>query len=627
MESKFTIKDLFLFAVLLAILVSIWFAMVQFDRQWNDVKTIKDDLQTQGLEQVEMHRKVQQIQARLSQLTTSGMAIGPANGDQPQQTDVVLNDAEYFYRLHAAREKEDFAHGDWFVDAFGQTVGKLTPLIATDAYARVISGYVLEPLIKRDPETFEWRPWIAKSWQVADDGLSVSFTLREDITFSDGEPLTSEDVVYTYDLIMNPDINAPALRSYYDNFESVGTDGPHRVVFHMKRPYFKTLEFTGGLTVLPKHFYEQFTPEQFNEMPGLLVGSGPYKLRGDPKQWQSGTGKIELVRNDRYWGPRPSFDRLVFREIPDETAELTSFRNREIDQYGITPEKYEQLSKDEDLLEQADLYVYEAPNFGYRYLGWNQKRKGQPTPFADKRVRQAMTLLTNRQEMAEQLMAGLAAVATGPFHHLGTQADPDIKPWPFDPDRARELLADAGWIDRDGDGVLENAEGQPFRFKLIYPAQSTNYQQMAFYLKDAYARAGILLEPDPTEWNTMLQRIDERDFDAITLGWTGNIEGDPKQIFHSDSMKAGGSNYISYSNPKLDDLIEEARITLDKDKRLAMWHEAHQLLHEDQPYTFLFFSKSPIFVDKRIRNVIITRSGMNDRVEMYVPQAQQLWTD
>jgi peptide/nickel transport system substrate-binding protein len=139
--------------------------------------------------------------------------------------------------------------------------------------------------------------------------------------------------------------------------------------------------------------------------------------------------------------------------------------------------------------------------------------------------------------------------------------------------------------------------------------------------------AGIVLQPDPTEWNTMLQRIDERNFDAITLGWTGNIEGDPKQIFHSDSIKGGGSNYIAFRNKELDRLIDTARRTLDKDKRFELWHKVHQIIHEQQPYTFLFFSKSPVFMDKRIRNVQITNMGMNARTEMYVPAPLQLWDE
>lgn len=637
MNNHFGIKDLLLIILAVLTLVSVWLGIVQFDRQWNDVQTVKERVATQQESIVTLQNNLRDLTHQLDDLASRPTPAFPhatdtsSQGNNASNTTTADNGVDpddqqaYFPRLMAPRDNPDFDHGDWFIDVFRQTVGKLTPLVPADAYQAVIERYVLEGLIIRDPDTLEWRPWIAHSWEVSDDGLTISFNLRRDVVFADNTPLTSADVVFTYDLIMNPQINAPSLRPYYENVESVVADGPYRVVFTLSEPYFLSLSVTGGLSIMPKHFYERFTPEQFNEMPGLLFGSGPYRLEDKPQEWTPGAGAIVLVRNENYWGPRPTFDRLVFREVPDENATLVAFRNGKIDRYGVTPERYERIKQDEKLLAKGDLYEYEAPNFGYRYIGWNQKRDGKATPFADKRVRQAMTLLTNRQEMAKQLMSGLATVATGPFHHLGIQTDPNIEPWPYDPERAKQLLADAGYADRDGDGVIEDEDGKAFSFKLIYPSSNENYRQMAFYLKDAFARAGIDLAPDPTEWNTMIQRIDERNFDAITLGWTGSIEGDPKQIFHSDSMAAGGSNYVSYKNEKLDQLIDTARATLDKDKRLAMWRQVHQLLHEDQPYTFLFFSKAVVLVDKRVKNVQIIRTGMNERTEWYVPEADQRW--
>jgi len=610
MNNQFTIKDLLMFVLLVGVLITLWLSMVQTDLRHEQLQDIADAQKEQA-----------QVLREISTALKNGVVLNGrnahANGDQ----------AEQFPRLAAARKNPDFAYGDWYIDAFRQTVGKLTPLVQTDAYQSVIQSYILESLIVRDPETLEWRPWIAHSWQVSEDGLQITFDLRQEVTFSDGSPLTAHDVVFTYRMITNPEINCPALRTYYENIASVEAPNDYRVVFKMEEPYFRSLDFTGGMSILPRKFYEKLTPEEFNEMPGLLVGSGPYRLEADPLKWQPGSDDIVLVRNENYWGVRPSFNKLVFRQVSDENGLLVAFRNRKVDRYGVTPEKYESLKADEGLNAQATRYEYAFPNSGYRYLGWNQRRNGKATFFADKRVRQAMTLLTNRKEMAEQLMAGLATVATGPFNPLGAQADPKIEPWPYDPDRAKQLLTQAGFKDRDGDGVIESEDGAPFRFKLIYPASSENYKQMAFYLKDAYARAGIVLQPDPTEWNTMLQRIDERNFDAITLGWTGSIEGDPKQIFHSDSVAGGGSNYIGYSNKELDKLIDTARLELDESKRLPMWRKAHAIFHEDQPYTFLFFQKAVVLIDNRVKNVQITRTGMNDRVEYYVPASQQLWTD
>ncbi|MDX1683359.1 MAG: peptide-binding protein, partial [Phycisphaeraceae bacterium] len=516
--------------------------------------------------------------------------------------------------------------GGWLVDNFSVTVKTLTPLISSDVYASVVQDRVLQSLATRDPNTLEWIPRLARRWTTSDDGLTITFDLRPEARFSDGEPLTSEDIVFTYDWIMNPRVAAPRDRAYVAKIESVTADGPYRVVFRLSEPYFKGFETCASMQILAKHFYEQFEPEKFNEHPGLLFGSGPYRLATPPEEWEPGSGKIILERNPRYWGLPPAFDRLIYREITEETARLADFRNQEIDRLGLSPEQYRELHDDEGLLEIADLYEYETVNSGYRYIGWNQVRNNRPTPFADRRVRRALTMLIDRELLCQRLMAGLARVSTGPFHHLAPQSTPEIDPWAHNPERARELLAKAGYEDRDANGIIEGPDGRPLRFELIYPSSSANYKQMALFLKDGMARAGVQLVPMPLEWTTMLQRINDRDFDAMSLGWSGSLEGDPYQIFHSDQIPEGGDNYIHYRNDELDALIDEARVTMEEDKRMALWHRVHRILHEDQPYTFLFTRKSTVFINKRLRNVQRVRLGINDELEWFIPADQQKWT-
>ena len=612
MENRFGLKDLILTSLFIVLIVSVWLAMKQRDRQWNELQGMKQSLGEQATELTRV-RKMLEIGARVAQ--APGLEIPNASEFDP---------TDPFTRIRRSHQAEDYAVGGWLINVFGQTVGKITPIVDTDAYQSRIEGHVVESLAVRDPDSLQFQPWIAKSWEISDDGKTFTFDLRTDVSFSDGEVLTARDVVYTFELTMNPKIAAPSRQSYYANIHRVFQVGDHRVVFEMKEPYFKGFEMCAGLGILPEHFYSRFTPDQFNEEPGLLFGSGPYRIQ-EPEQWKPGTGVIELLRNENYWGPRPTFDKIVYREITDETARLVTFTNGDLDVFAPSPEQYQKLKDDERVDRLATWYEYETITGGYRYVGWNQMRQGKATRFADRRVRQALTMLTNRKEMCQRLMVGLATVTSGPFHRLGNQANPSIEPWPYDAARARALLKESGFEDRDGDGVIEDPDLQPFLVKLIYPASSTNYQQMALYLKDAFARAGVVLEPDPLEWNVMLQRINQRDFDAITLGWSGVIESDPYQIFHSSQIKDGANNYVSYTNTELDELIERARYTPSETERMEMWHRCHQILHEDQPYTFLFTRRAVTLANKRLKNVHLVKLGINSDMEWYVPLTLQKW--
>jgi peptide/nickel transport system substrate-binding protein len=251
-------------------------------------------------------------------------------------------------------------------------------------------------------------------------------------------------------------------------------------------------------------------------------------------------------------------------------------------------------------------------------------RDGKSTRFADKRVRQAMTMLSDRQRICEDIMLGLATPATGPFNRLGKQCNPEVKAWPFDVNAAKEKLKEAGYTD-DGSGTLKGSDGQPFSFRLTYPSGSPSYDQMVLFLKDSYARAGITMEPDRLDWSVFRERMRDRNFDAISLGWSAGLEDDIYQMFDSSQIADGGDDFMSYKNPQLDQLIEQARETLDESKRIPLWRQCHSILHEDQPYTFLYTMKTVTFLDKRIQNVQQIPLGLNDATEWFVPTKLQKW--
>ena len=612
MESRFGFKDLFLFLLLIVLIVVVVLAMVQYDRQWE---------------------QIQQTKAMVSQQTSDLSRIrsllerGGGGSVSSQPTTQSATSMAGFESILAAQAMPGYAAGDNVVSRFGVVPDKLTPLISTDAYSADVQGYVLDSLCDRDPNTFKWLPRVALSWTISPDGLTIDFILRRGVTFSDGSDLTADDVVFTYDQIRNPKIEAPRARSSLDKLGTVTAVDPYHVRFVFKEPYFQSFDVAAGTQVLSRKFYSEYTPQQFNGSTGLLMGSGPYRLE-DPTGWKPEPGKpVQLVRNERYWGPTPTFNKLVWRVIEEPSSAAISFGNGELDVFGPTPDQYDKLLADPAVTARTHHFDLQVPNAGFRYIGWNEKqgRDGKPSLFADARVRRAMTMLIDRQAICKTILKGYASPISGPFSDLTPQGDPSIKPFPYDPAAAEKLLDEAGFTKR-GDQLV-SPDGMPFTFKLTYPSKSADARRMVSFIRDACVPAGILVQPDPAEWSIMLKRIDDRNYDAITLGWTGGIEFDAYQIFDSSQIAGTGDDFVQYKNPACDAAIEQARATVDEAKRMPLWHQVQKILHEDQPYTFLVVSHELAFVVDRLHNVEPTKTGLNPPLEWFVPVGQQKYTN
>jgi len=618
MEKRFTFKDFFFFALIGAVLVTILLAMYMIDRQWNKMSQMQRTMDEQAQDLRSLRTSIKSLDQRF------------ASGEISQNSGIVRSKEEVpasFKRADSASHNADFQSGDWYVTAFGNGLKTITPLVSLDASASQVQSYVQESLLSRDPDTLQWNGLIAKDWHVAEDGLTFTFQLRDDVTFSDGQKLDADDVMFSFDFMMTEAIAAPRDRAYYNKIESVTATNSHEVVFKFKEPYYNSLALAGGMSILPRHFYEAYLsePETFNQSKGLLLGSGPYRLK-DSTAWTPDQGLVELERNPRYWGAvQPSFDKLLWKVISNDSARLTTYRNGEIDTYGARPREYQKLLDDRDLMARSQKFEYMSPTAGYSYIGWNQVRNGEATIFADKRVRQAMTYLTDRERIIDEIMLGYAEPAVSPFSPRSRQHNAGLKPRAFDLDKAKQLLKEAGYEDRDGNGVLENEAGEPFEFELVFFQDNEDTRRMVLFLKDLYARAGVVLIPKPTEWSVMLDLITKEDYGAITLGWTSGVETDIYQIFHSKQIESG-DNFTSYKNERLDTLIEQARGSVNEDERMPLWQEAERIMYEDQPYTFLMRRETLLFVDQRIQNLQNTKLGLNlgfTPVEVYVPNNMQ----
>jgi len=512
--------------------------------------------------------------------------------------------------IHAAGNPspEGAVEGDWLVRRLSAEPATLNPITATDVYESTVNSFIYESLVKRDNRTLKLVPLLAESWDISADMLQYTFTLKEGLKWQDGKPLTSRDVVFTFETVKDPKVDAPHLRNYYRSLKKVEAIDNRRVRFTYSEPYFKTLEMTGGMSILPEHIFKE---GDFNTHPAgrKPLGSGPYSF----VKWDTGK-EIVLARNENYWGQKPSLKKIVFKIITDETVALQVLKRGEMDLMGLTPIQWVRQTKGKKFTRMFDKLQYYLP--GYSFLGWNQKRPY----FADKRVRRAMTMLIDRENILEKLRYGFGRVITGNFFYESPDYDKDIKPWPFDLKGAKELLEQAGWTDTDGDGIRDR-EGVPFRFDFTISSGSQFAEQMATILKDSLGKVGIEMTIRPLEWALFTKVLDDRTYDAVILGWSLPLEADPYQVWHSSQVEKG-SNFVGFINQEADEIIEVARVTFDREKRKKLYRRFHQIMHDEQPYTFLFVNKSLVALDKRFKDVMVYPLGL-DPTEWYVPAERQ----
>ncbi len=506
--------------------------------------------------------------------------------------------------------------GDWLVWALKVEPKSLNPLSPErDIYQQwITTPNIFEPLLSYDFETAKLKPILAQSYSVSDDGLEITFTLRHDICFSDGNKLDADDVIFTFNTIRDPRVLAGSLASMFDDVVSAEKLDNLRVRFKLSRPYFKALENLSfwNVGILPKHIYSYKNPRDFVNHISNPIGSGPYVF----DSWKVGRS-ITLKRNENYWATKPNLERIVFKFIKNDLAIVQALKAGDVDYIRLRPDQYSDLSKDKSFVSKYKMLKYWTPMSPFYYIGWNQAFDC----FSDRDTRVALTQLIDRDMIVKHFQRDNAQIVTGPFSIMGSEYDKTVTPWPYDPKRALELLHKAGWSYSDSDGVLER-DGKKFEFKFSYNVSESFYNKLAIYLKDSLGKVGILVVPDPVEWSVLVERVVNRDFQAVVMGWGGDILEDPYQLWHSSQIENKGSNFVGFHSEIADKLIETARITIDSNRRNDIYHKLHQLLHEQQPYTFLYCSGEFRALDRRFENVKVYPLGLN-YLEWYVPRDKQ----
>jgi peptide/nickel transport system substrate-binding protein len=511
-----------------------------------------------------------------------------------------------------AADAETPVPGDWLVSHLPVEMPHLNPITSSDAYATRIMAYIFEGLLDRDPETLEMVPLIAKSWEISEDHLTYTFHLRDDAKFSDGTPITAHDVKFTYDVIMDPKTDAPHLRNYFNSVASCEAVDDFTVRYTCSEPYFLHLLMLGSIEVLPRHVYGtgDFNQARLRDP----LGSGPYVL----ESWKTGQ-EIVLTRNPGYWnaGARPVWlDKHVFRVITDDNAAFQVLSRGDLDLMAIRPEDWVDRANTPNFNAKFNKESFYVPSFGY--IGWNARRP----QFADKRVRRALTMLLDRETILDTIYHGLARPLSAGIMPDTPEYNAAILPHPFDPAAAAALLDEAGWVDSDGDG-LRDKDGVPFRFETLITDGSPSVEAMLTLFQEELKRVGIRLEIRVSDWAAMVERVQKREFDSMMMGWQMTPDPDPYQLWHSSQADAG-SNYVGFVNEEADRLIEQNRVNFNRDERAALMQRFHEIMHEEQPYTFLFSAQSLVAVDKRLHGVVFHPMVPSyPRLEWYVPASLQ----
>ncbi len=551
--------------------------------------------------------------------------------------DIVVLDGTEKAPLRYAGEG-DPQYGDWMVRHMLSDPQSFNPYTSSDAGASTVMQYIFDTLLYADNEPpYQLKGKVAKSYpQVSADKLSYTFALREDVYFSDGRPLTAEDVLFSMKVIQNPRVLAPHMRNYYSAVKNVVTNGDGSITFECNEPYFRNDLSLGSFEILPRHFYdpeglldpvpitslidgswetgphkeriERFA-DQFNQdFNRKLMGSGPYAIEDFDRDIVT-QQKVVLTRNAEYWAleggalpPSGYVDKIVFKIINNTDAAFIELTNGNIDYHALRPLEFKEKSWSDDFNKRFLKGVEYSG--GYTYIGWNNTHP----IFADRRVRQAMTHLTDRQSMVENLLFGLAETVEGPISKFRPEYNHELQPYGYDYERALDLLDEAGWGDADDDGILDkeiDGEKVDFRFELLINSGNQIRKDIALTLQSELADVGIDCQVRELDWSIFLQRVKSKDFAAMVLGWSSGVKFAPDvyQIWHSSQAEEQGSNAISFIHAEADSLLEAYRREFDPDKRIDLYKRFQKIVYDEQPYTFLWKSRVAQAYSRRFAGV------------------------
>jgi peptide/nickel transport system substrate-binding protein len=471
----------------------------------------------------------------------------------------------------------------------------LDPITSNEMISLRLTELIFNGLVGIN-EKQEIVPELAEKWEQSPDGRTYTFYLRKGVTWHprEGEepkPFTADDVIFTYKIMMHPRTITP-LKVRYEFIESVEKVDDHTVKFTLKRPILNALA-KFSFKIIPKHGPTNpvylTRDDQFVQNP---IGTGPYILKNITAERE-----IILVANDNYFKGRPHIDRFILKPFADQNIMTQALMFNAIDMIVlVNPRDIPEIQGDKRFI----LQPYNA--LSYSFFGYNVRN-----PFlSDKRVRKAFTYAVNRQEMLDSFFNGQGTIISGPFAPGSWAYNLDVQPLPFDPQKAIALLQEAGFT-RAADGFMQK-DGKKLALSLKVPIEkeSEAVKRVVLAFKNYLKNIGVDVNVEFKEWQAWKEDVFlEHDFDIIFASWVFDDSADISSLFHSGEIGPWKNNFGGYSNPEVDGLINESKLTLDHEKRRTINRKLHAILADENPYTFLWTLTNYAAYNKKERHVAI----------------------
>lgn len=475
----------------------------------------------------------------------------------------------------------------------------------------VIKYMLFTPLVQFD-EKLNPVPYLAERWDLTEQ--NVTFHLRPGVKWHDGRPVTAEDVKFTFDLAKNPETASQLGAVYLGLVKSATVVDSLTVRFDFVSPHAQPLDDFWWAPV-PKHLLESVPPAQLTQAPynRQPVGSGPFRF----VSWKAGQ-ELVLAADSAFpaaLGGRPRLDRVVFRIIPESQTRLQEVVAGSVDvNYTVIPDEAQQIQA------QRQIQLFHYPSREFTYLGWNNERP----MFSDARVRRALAMAINREQMVQALAQGYGK-PSGSVVPLISPLAPNVPPLPYDTAQARQLLAQAGWTDTNRDGLVDKG-GQPLRFTLITNSSNKMFTEVATYVQSQMKLVGVGVEIRTAEFQTMLRQHKAREYDAIITNWTWDyFKVDPTPLFSCEAARTPQSaNRTGYCNPQADALMQRGVRTTDAAQAKPIWQQFGQAVQQDQPLTVLFWTEEIAAAAPRLQGVTMdARSKLATIRQWWIPEAMQ----